>query len=172
MATSEPNKGTPDESLHSRPVPPALPRSEYDRQEDDFLEDDLPRRRRRSRNDDEERPYATWIPYRNVSALLGYYAGMLGLIAILGGIAFIAYSTAQGFRNTRLIVMVALIAIYGLGGLCALLGVVLGILGIVHARGHPESRGLGHAATGLTLGCLEIAGLLTLLILGMLLWRR
>jgi len=51
-------------------------------------------------------------------------------------------------------------AVYGLIPLAGLVlgpaAVALGILGWRHSRLHPDNKGLGHAATGIILGLLEL----------------
>jgi hypothetical protein len=153
------------------------------RQEDAEEEADVPRRRSRSRYEEEdeeddrshrrprgrdEEPYSAMIPYRNVTALIGYYCGMISLIAILGGIALIFYNPI----NPQFVGIITLVVIYGLGGILALLAIILGIIGMVYANKHPRSRGMGHAIAGIVLGILEILGLVTLLVLGYMATRR
>lgn len=129
------------------------------RNEEEDEEDYRSRRRPRGRD---EQPYSTMIPYRNVTALIGYYCGMVSLIAILGGIALIFYNPV----NPQFVGMIYLVVMNGLGGILALLAIILGIIGIVYANKHPKSRGMGHAIAGIVLGILEILGLLAILLLG------
>ena len=138
-------------------------RSRYEEEDD---EDDRSRRRPRGRDDEEA--YSTLIPYRNVTALIGYYCGMVSLIAILGGIALIMYS----IDKPQFVGLIYLVVINGLGGILALLGIVFGIIGLVYANKNPKSRGMGHAITGMVLGVLEILGLVAILLIGFLAIRR
>jgi hypothetical protein len=154
-------KSRDDEEAAEEDRPRRRPRYE---EEDD--EDDRSRRPVRRRSKDE--PYSTLIPYRNVPALVGYYCGMGGLIAILGGIALIMYNPI----NPQFVVLITFGMIYGLGGILALLGIIFGIIGMVYANKNPKSRGMGHAITGLVLGILEILGLLAILVLGFMAQRR
>ena len=138
-------------------------RTRYEEEDD---EDDRSRRRRRERDDDEA--YSTLIPYRNVTALIGYYCGMVSLIAILGGIALIMYNPV----NQQFVGLIVLVVIYGLGGILALLGIILGIIGLVYASKNPKSRGMGHAIAGMVLGILELLGLVAIILIGFLAVRR
>jgi len=69
-----------DERIEANEPPPRRPRP---RNDDDF--DDVPRPRRR-RDDDDVTEDATGglIPYKNPSALISYYIGILSLIPVLG----------------------------------------------------------------------------------------
>jgi hypothetical protein len=49
----------------------------------EFPDDDRPRPRR-PRRDDDDNVVASIIPYRNVTALIGYYIAVFGLIPIIG----------------------------------------------------------------------------------------
>jgi len=138
-------------------------RSRYEEEEDEDV-----RSRRRPGGRDEEEAYSTLIPYRNVPALIGYYCGMVSLIAILGGIALIMYNPV----NQQFVGLIVLVVIYGLGGILALLGIIFGIIGLVYANKNPKSRGMGHAITGMVLGILEILGLVAILLIGLLAFRR
>jgi uncharacterized membrane protein len=140
------------EEAEERPRRP--PRARYEEEED---EDD--RSRRRFRRDRDE-PYSTMIPYRNAMALVGYYCGMVGLIAILGGIALIFYNPV----NQQFVTIIFFGVVCALGGSLALSGVIFGIIGMVYANKNPKSRGMGHAIAGLVLGILEILGLLAILL--------
>jgi hypothetical protein len=134
--------------------------------EDEDDEENRSRRPARRRHEDEA--YSSLIPYRNVSALIAYYSGMGGLIAILGGIALILFNPI----NPQFVLFVSFGVIYGLGGLLALLGIIFGIIGVVYANKNPRSRGMGHAITGIVLGILEMLGLVAILALGFLMQRR
>jgi|SRR6516162_9750689 hypothetical protein len=138
-------------------------RSRYEEEDD---EDN--RSRRRSRGRDDEEAYSTLIPYRNATALIGYYCGMGGLVSILGGIALVLYN----IDKPRFAWFISLVVIYGLGGITALLGIIFGIIGLVYANKNPKSRGMGHAITGMVLGILEILGLVAILLIGLLAFRR
>jgi hypothetical protein len=142
-------------------APRRRPRSRYEEEDD---EDDRSRRRPRGRDE----PYSAMIPYRNVTALNGYYCGMISLIAILGGIALIFYKEINPQFNTGMIFLVVM----GLGGILALQAVILGIKGIGYANKNPKARGMGHAIAGIVLGILEILGLLTILVLGIMATQR
>jgi hypothetical protein len=147
-----------DEDMDERPR-----RSRSREYDDDDDIDDRPRRRRQ-RQDDDRGPYATFIPYRNVMALVAYYCSMFALIAILGGLALLMGGGVGGFLTPAL-GNIAFAVIYALGGLLSLLGSIFGILGITYARKSPKARGMGHAITGLVLGILEILGLLAILLI-------
>ncbi|HMF19270.1 MAG TPA: hypothetical protein VKE98_18835 [Gemmataceae bacterium] len=138
-------------------------RPRYEEEDDEDDRSHRPARRRR-----EDEPYSTLIPYRNVPALIGYYCGMCGLIAILGGIALILFNPV----NPQWAGIIYFGVMNGLGGILALLGIILGIVGIVYAGRNPRSRGMGHAITGMVLGVLEILGLLAILIFGVMVSRR
>jgi hypothetical protein len=192
MARTDPDEDLPEEKPRPRRssgrdeeerIQPRRPKPARSERDDDPGDDRSERRRRRANRDEpdddegEEAPrrsrrsgddahYSAMIPYRNVCALLGYYAGMAGLIAILGGVAFILFGFRQGFATPRMVELVSFLVVYGLGGLFGLMGIVLGILGILHVQNNPRSRGMGHAVTALSLGLLEILGLVGILALG------
>ncbi len=46
----------------------------------------------------------------------------------------------------------------GIGLLLGPIGIVLGFLGLKHKKKHPESKGTGHAITGIVLGTLATIG--------------
>jgi hypothetical protein len=161
------------EDAQERPGGPKAREAEEDedrprrrpRYEDEDEEDDRSRRPARRRQGE---PYSTLIPYRNVPALVGYYCGMCGLIAILGGIALILFNPV----NRQWAGVIYFGVMNGLGGILALLGIILGIVGMVYASRNPRSRGMGHAITGMVLGVLEILGLLAILIFWVMVSRR
>jgi hypothetical protein len=154
-----------------RPAPP--PRDEDDEEErprrrraaDD--EDEGPPRRRRPGDDD---GYSGVVPYRNMFALTAYYLGFLGIIAILGGFAFILFQGRQGaLPSPARVAIVTFGVIYGLGGISALLAIIFGSVGLAKAS---KGKGTAHAIVGIVLGALEIIGLILILLLGLLAVRR
>jgi hypothetical protein len=138
-------------------------RPRYEEEDDEDDRSRPPAKRRR-----EGEPYSALIPYRNVPALIGYYCGMCGLIAILGGMALILFNPV----NPQWAGIIYFGVMNGLGGILALSGIILGIVGMVYAGRNPRSRGMGHAITGMVLGILEILGLLAILIFGVMMSRR
>jgi hypothetical protein len=110
------------------------------RREEDDDEDDRPRARRRRNWDDDEdeydddrprrrrkEPIESLIPYHNPKALAAYYCGVFSLIPILGLI---------------------------LGPIA----LVLGFQGMRFARENESAGGKGHAITGVVLGILTTLG--------------
>jgi hypothetical protein len=137
-------------------------------EEDD---DDRPRRRRPEREDDD---YSGIIPYRNGFALTGYYLSFLGLISILGSLAFIIYrvkswvtnppvNEAAALAEIQLVGIVGLLGWYVIGGVSALLGLIFGCIGLAKAS---KGKGTGHSIVAIILGSLEIIGLIFITLLG------
>jgi hypothetical protein len=91
------------------------------RDEDDY-EDDRPRRKRRREEGDAT---GGLIPYKNSKALASYYCGVFSLIPCVGMI---------------------------LGPIA----VILGIMGLNYAKQHPKARGQAHAIVGIVLGGLVL----------------
>jgi hypothetical protein len=106
-----------------------------DDDDEDTDEEDRPRRRK-GRRDDDDAPRRSGdggvgyvIPYKNVPALIGYYIGVLGLLAcFLGGLSVFTGAAA----------------------------LVLGIMGMMRASKNPEAHGRGHAITGIVLGAVQL----------------
>lgn len=133
---------------------------------DDDEDEDRPRRRP-ARGDYDDRPKQT-----NGFALTGYYMGFLGLIAILGGFAFIIFRLRNdplGF-SPALAAIIVFGVIYGLGGISALLGIIFGGVGL--AKASSRGSGTGHSVVGIVLGSLEIIGLIVITLMGAIVTHR
>jgi hypothetical protein len=98
---------------------------------DDDDDDDRPRRRR-PRDDDApagDGGVGYVIPYKNGSALAGYYIGVFGLIlCLLPPLSLFSGGTA----------------------------IVFGFMGMSRAKQNPQAHGRGHAITGIVLGALQV----------------
>lgn len=141
------------------------PRTRRPPREVEDEDDDRPRRR--PAQDEEDDGYSGVVPYRNLFALVGYYMGFLGLIAILGGFAFLTFRYRQDPIGVSpgLVGFIVFGVIYGLGGISALMGIIFGGIGLAKAS---KEKGTAHAIVGVVLGALEIVGLLAIMFLGLL----
>lgn len=142
-----------------KPGPPPVRRPRPD-------EEDAERpRRRRPSDEGEDDGYTGVVPYRNGFALASYYLGFLGLVAILGGVAYIIFTVQRdpfaAIQNATLINLIYWGGVYGLGGVSALLAITFGAIGASRAG---EKKGMAHAIIGIVLGALEIVLLILLLI--------
>lgn len=144
----------------ARPVKPT-PRPEDDEDDEDEVEDRRRPARRRPRDDedyegefeddddddDDLDTVARIIPYRNKTALIGYYCAIFSLIpaVVFPFVMFTDRAFPEEFGYLNLILPIAGVVLGGLG-------LMLGIVGIVSARNHPRAGGGGHAGTALFLG--------------------
>ncbi len=97
------------------------------RRDDDDDDDDYDDRPRRRRRRDEGDATGGLIPYKNGKALAAYYCGVFGFVACVLGL-----------------------------GVFGVVPIILGFLGLSHAKRYPESRGQGHAITGIILGSIQV----------------
>jgi hypothetical protein len=93
--------------------------------DDDDRDDDRPRKRQPSAGGD---AVSAVIPYKNVPALISYYAGVFGLLTCF---------------------------IFGVGGLFGILPIGLGVFGLVTASKNKDAHGRLHAWIGIGLGVFE-----------------
>ncbi len=99
------------------------------RDEDDDDDDDRPRRRRRKSSESDDGGVGYVIPYKNVPALVGYYIGIIGLLACF---------------------------LFGLSLFTGAAAVIFGFIGFNRARKNPEAHGTAHAWIGIILGFVQI----------------
>ena len=107
-----------------------MPRDRDDDEDDrprQRREDDEDDRPRRRRRRDEGDATGGLIPYKNGKALTAYYLGVFGFIPCVLGL-----------------------------GVFGIVAIILGVLGLKHVKKYPESRGTGHAISGIVMGLIQV----------------
>jgi hypothetical protein len=136
-----------DEGYQEQPPPRRQPPPIRPDDEDEEYDDEVEHPRRSKSKDS---VFSGVIPYRNTLALAAYYFGFVSLICILGTFALVLT-----FQSHKIMLLG-----FSLGGILALFAIVLGIMGLNYVSRYPRTKGTVHALIGLSMGILELFGLL------------